>query len=149
MAIRRWEPFARQRRMEEEMARFWPHMFRPIRFLPRNLETRGTVPIDMYYTGDALVVEATVPGFKPEEVDLTVSGNELALKGEIKKGRGTKEEKFLIKEGRFDSFHRRVGLPRGLDTGRAEASYKNGVLIVTIPRVEAEKSRSLKIEVEA
>ena len=148
MAIQRWEPFAHLRRIEET-DRLWPHMFRPFRFLPRYWDENGIVPIDMYHTDDALVVKATIPGYKPEDVELTVRDSELTLKGEVKGEKETKEEHYLMQESRFASFHRTVALPKGLNTERAEASYENGVLTVTVPKSEEVKAKTVKINVKA
>lgn len=153
MAIQRWEPFAHLRRIEEEMDRVWPHTFRSFRILPwyrsGNGNGNGNVPIDAYYTDDALVVRATIPGFKAEDVDLTVTGDRLVLKGEVKGEKETKEERYLIRESRSASFHRSLALPKGLKTEKAEAAYEDGVLTVTIPKTEEVKAETHKIKVKA
>ena len=115
MAIQRWEPFAHLRRMEE-MDRIWPrmfrphtHVFRPFRFLPRYWVENGIIPIDMYHTDDALVVKVTIPGYKPEDVELSVTGDELTLKGQVKGEKETKEEDYLVRERRNASVSQFLG----------------------------------------
>ncbi|MFB3092335.1 MAG: Hsp20/alpha crystallin family protein, partial [Dehalococcoidia bacterium] len=95
------------------------------------------------------VVRATIPGFKAEDVDLTVTGDRLVLKGEVKGEKETKEERYLIRESRSASFHRSLALPKGLKTEKAEAAYEDGVLTVTIPKTEEVKAETHKIKVKA
>lgn len=147
MAIQRWEPFAHLRRMEE-IDRLLPYMFRPFRFLPGSWDENGIVPINMYHTDDALVVKATIPGYRPEDVELTVSDGALTLKGEVKGEKDTREERYLMRESRFTSFRRTVALPKGLNTEKADASYENGVLTVTVPKSEEVRAKTLKINVK-
>lgn len=151
MAIQRWEPFTHLNRMEWEVDRMWPHLFRPLRHLPRYWDVDSTVPLDMYYTDGTLVVEVTAPEFKPEVVELTITGAELSIKGEVKvekQGQEGPEQHYLVRERRVASFNRTVSLPKGLETEKATAAYENGVLTVTIPRSEKAKPKQVKIEVK-
>ena len=148
MTLQRWEPIAHLHRMEEDMDR----MFRPTRLWSRYREKIEAAPIDMYYTDDALVVKAVVPGLSPEDVELTITGGHLTLKGESKHEKHEGENgkgHYLLRESRFASFSRSVALPKGLETEKADASYENGVLTITIPRSEEVKLKALKINVKA
>ena len=151
MAIQRWVPFAHMNRMDREVDRMWPHLFRPLQQLPRYWDVDSTAPLDMYYTDGMLVVEVTAPEFKPEAVELTITGTELNIKGEVKaetQGQEGPEQHYLVRERRVASFNRTVSLPKGLETQKATASYENGVLTVTIPRSEEAKPKQVKIEVK-
>ena len=149
MILKRWEPLVELRRMDTEMDRIRRHMFRPTYLWPRFLPRDGQVAIDVYWDADNLVVRAALPGVKPEEAEVTFADSTLTISGEIKLEKEVKEEEYLHRERRSGNFRRVVALPQGLDTERAEASYDNGILTVTIPKTEESKPKSLKINVKS
>ena len=146
MTLRRWEPFNELRRMEDVFGRMRPIFLRPNRMVRRWSEERE-LPLDIFQTEDNVTVKASVPGIKPEDVEVTVEGNTLTLRGETKAEEETKEENLLLQERRYGSFCRSVTLPTGLDTGKAEASYENGVLTLSIPKRGETKPKSIKVKV--
>lgn len=148
MTLTRWEPFAELRRLDEAMDRMWREFFRPATFWPRALEAGDLyVPMDVYQTKDHLVVQVTIPGVRPEDVEVTFSGQQLSIHGEIKTGGEVKEEDYLLRERRMGSFTRTISLPDSVDTDKAEASYDHGVLTIRIPKREEVKPKSLKVKV--
>ena len=149
MVLQRWEPFSQLRRMDRDVDRIWRHMFRPHHTWPRYGTSYGAVPVDVYEDGDHLVVRATIPGVAFEDLEVTTAENVLTIKDETKVEKEVKEDEYLHREHRYGSFSRQVALPRGLDTADAKASYRNGILTVTIPKTEETKPKALKIEVEA
>ena len=104
--------------------------------------------LDVYKEGENLVIWAAVPGVKPEEVDVTITEDTLTIAGGAKSEKEVKEEDYLHREYRSGSFRRAVGLPHGYDSAKADASYDNGILTVTIPRSEESKAKSLKVNVK-
>ena len=149
MLLKRWEPFTELSRMEAEMDRTRRHTFRPLYMWPRSWDGDGRIAIDVYREADSLVVRAAIPGVKPEEVDVAVDRNTLVIKGESKVEEGVKEKEYLHRERRYGTFQRTVALPEGLDAEKADASYDNGVLTVSIPKSEESKPHSLKINVKS
>jgi len=103
------------------------------------------LPVDVYETGDAVVVKATVPGVKPEEIDVTVTGDLLTIKGEFKQEAKVEKPNYLRQERRFGSFCRQVGLPAGVNADKANATFENGVLTLEMPKVEAVKPKTVKV----
>jgi HSP20 family protein len=91
-------------------------------------------PINIYHTDKELVVKAAVPGVKPEEVDISITGDTLTIKGESRAEEKIEREDYLYQERRYGTFFRSVALPAGLNTDKAEASFKNGILTLTIPK---------------
>ena len=148
MYLKRWEPFTELGRMNREIDRMWRHAFRPAFIRPRILGEDGRVAIDVYQDDANLVVTASLPGVKPEDVDVNVTDGALTIKGESKFEQEVKEEEYLHRERRSGSFRRVVALPRGLNTKEAEASYDNGILTVTVPKSEGSVVKSLKINVK-
>jgi HSP20 family protein len=108
----------------------------------------GFLPLDVYETDDAVVVEAPVPGVKPEDVEITVSGDRLTIKGETQFEEKVEKENYIRQERRYGSFCRAVALPEGLDSDKAEAGFENGVLKVTFPKSEEVKPKSIKVRVQ-
>jgi HSP20 family protein len=103
----------------------------------------------MYQTPQAVVVKATVPGVKPEDMEITITGDTLTIKGETKAEKEIKQEDYICQECRYGSFSRTVTLPAGLKTDKAEATFENGVLTLTIPKAEEVKPKSIKVKTKS
>jgi HSP20 family protein len=93
-----------------------------------------------------VVVKASLPGVKPEDVDITISGDTLTIKGETKTEEEVKREDYLYQERRYGSFSRTIALPSSLQTDKAEATFENGVLTLTIPKIEEVKPKTIKVK---
>jgi HSP20 family protein len=109
--------------------------------------TDGSVglPLDIRNTADTLVVEAALPGVKPEDVEITVEDGTLTISAESREEREETTGETLISEIRRGSVSRSVALPQGLEADKATASFENGVLRLSIPRAEAVKPRQIRI----
>lgn len=105
----------------------------------------GALPLDMYETDTDVIVKATVPGVKPEEIEVTVTGDLLTIKGEFKSEEKVEKRNYLRQERRYGSFCRQVGLPAGVDSEKAKATFENGVLTLELPKVEAVKAKTVKV----
>ena len=102
------------------------------------------VPMDVYATDDDFVLEASLPGVKPEEVDITVENNTLTISGETRSSR-TEEGATILQEIRRGRFTRTMTLPAGLEPDKARATFEDGVLTLRIPKAEQVKPRQIKI----
>ena len=142
MTLVRWEPFRRTAVLRHPMDRWFEDGF----LRPAWHATNGASDLDIYQDGESLVVKAAVPGVKPDEVKITVTGNHLAIEGEAKDEEEQKEMDYLVRERRYGAYHRTVTLPTGLNTEKAEASLENGVLTLTIPRAEESKAKHIKVK---
>jgi len=149
MLLKRWEPFSEVRRMDGELDRVWRHFLRPYRFGAYQITDVGHVPIDVYQEGDNTVVRASLPGVKPEELDVTLAEGRLSIKGTTKFEKEVKEENYLHREHRYGSFRRVVTLPADHDPEKVEATYQDGVLTITIPKDEKSAPKSIKVEVKS
>ncbi|MDH7486995.1 MAG: Hsp20/alpha crystallin family protein [Anaerolineae bacterium] len=144
----RWEPMrdlvslreAMDRLFEESFVQPWGRWF--------GAAEEGFLPVDVYETKDAVVVEASVPGVKPEDVDVSITGDTLTIKGETKSEKKVERENYIRQERRYGSFCRAVTLPEGLDRDKAEANFENGVLTITFPKSEEVKPKSIKVKVK-
>jgi HSP20 family protein len=102
------------------------------------------VPVDVYATAEEIVVEAILPGVKPEEVDITVEGNVLTIVGDTSATVPAREG-ILLQEIRRGRFVRTLNLPEGLEPDKATATFEDGVLTLRIPKAEQVKPRQIKI----
>ncbi len=101
--------------------------------------------LDVVTTPDELVITASLPGWKPEDVDITLTGTTLTIAGELKEESRRQDESWVVNEIRRGSFSRAVELPEGLIGDRATASFDNGLLTLHIPKAEEIKPRQIRI----
>ena len=146
MNLIRWQPFSELTTLREAMDRLFDDSFVRPWHITSLLGDGAEAPIDMYHTDESVVVKATVPGIKPEEVDITITGDTLTIKGETKSEEEVKEEHYFRKERRYGAFSRSILLPNSLKTDKAEASFENGVLTLTIPKAEEHKPKQIKVK---
>lgn len=144
MTLARWDPFGDLTHVRRLMDRLWEEPLRPLSLLRAELE--GGLALDMYQAPDRVVVKATLPGAKPEDVEITITGDTLNIKGETRFEEEVKREDYLVQERRYGSFSRTVLLPGGLKTDAAEATFENGVLTLTIPKAEEAKKKTIKVK---
>jgi HSP20 family protein len=144
MAIERWDPFREAVILRDAMNSLLQESFvRPGGLAAPN--GPATMPLDISETEDAFVVKASLPGIKPEDVQMTVQGDTLTIRAESKAEEEKKGEHWHLRERRFGSFQRSVSLATPVNSERAEARYENGVLTLTLPKSEAAKPRQIKI----
>ena len=145
MTLRRWDPFSELMSVRQALDRLMEEAFRPLRAWTAPTG-EFLAPMDIYQRPDALVVKVDLPGVKPEDVEITIQGNTLSVRGEVKQEEEVKGEDYLVQERRYGSFVRSVTLPEGLAPDKAEASFENGVLTITIPKAEEAKPRTVRIK---
>lgn len=107
-----------------------------------------TPAVDVYEKDGAVVVEAPIPGFDPEKVNIQFEDGVLMISGESEKRKEVDDKNYYRKEVRTGKFARSVSLPVAVDSERAEAEYHNGVLKITVPKMEEKKAKSIKINVK-
>ncbi|MDP2718517.1 MAG: Hsp20/alpha crystallin family protein [Dehalococcoidia bacterium] len=145
MNLIRWEPCQEIATERNSMEKLFDDTF----FGPSWVVTRpgeGYIPIDMYQTDDKIVVKATVPGINPDDIEITVTGDVLTIKGEIKTEEKVEREDYIQKECRYGSFARSIPLPAGLTADKAEASFEDGILTLEIPKAEEIKPKVIKVK---
>lgn len=109
-------------------------------------EGGASIPLDLYEEGNNLVVKASVPGVKPEELNIQVEYDVLTILGEMKKDEEHKDQDYYLREHHYGRFSRSLELPRSVDANKAEAVFANGVLTITLPK--ADESRGKRIQVK-
>ena len=103
------------------------------------------MPLDVYATREALVVEAALPGVKPDDVEITVTGDTLTISATSAEERRSEDQGVLYQEIRRGSMSRALTLPENLKADEAQASFENGILRLHIPRAEQARPRQIRI----
>jgi HSP20 family protein len=148
MSIVRWEPFSDLMSLREAMDRlFEESVVRPGSRLLTPFGA-GELAVDMYETDNEVVVTASLPGVKPEDVEVTITGDTLSIKGETKSETKVEKANYLRQERRFGAFARTIALAAAVQADKAEAKFKDGVLTLSIPKAEEAKPKTIKVKTE-
>jgi HSP20 family protein len=136
----------------EEMERYFDRRMRefawPFRRWRRPVLDAWLPDIDVFVREGKIVVRADLPGMKAEDVEVTVEGEVLTIKGRREEEKEVREENYYCSERAFGEFSRAVRLPEGTLTDAIEAVCTHGVLEVTIPRPAAPAAKSVKVQVK-
>jgi HSP20 family protein len=132
--------------LETFWARPFPRLWRPdFAQLPSlSLETPA---LDVYEQKDDLIVKAEVPGLGKDEIEVTLDGNTLTIRGEKKKEEEVKDEDYYRCERTYGAFLRTIDLPAAVQPDKVHASFKNGVLEIRLPKTEEAKKSVVKVKV--
>jgi HSP20 family protein len=103
--------------------------------------------VDMVENKDEFIVKASVPGIKPDDLDISYSDDTLTIKGEIKEEKDNKEDQYHLRERRYGSFIRSIELPAKVKGDAIEASYQEGVITLRLPKAEEVKPKRIAIKV--
>lgn len=144
----RWDPFRSINKELSSLHREMDDLFR--RTFGTTMEAKGGVispTINTYAKGNMFCVEAEIPGVEKGDLDVSVDGDVLTLRGERKESKEVKEEDYIVRESQFGSFVRRLTLPEGVNTDQIHASYDNGILKISMP-VEKKLSTGRKVQIE-
>ena len=135
---RRWDPF---RDLQREVGRLFEtleplHPWRLARQFPA---------INLYDAGDRYVLSAQLPGMGPEDLDLSITGETLTMRGERKRPEGVSDESYRRQERQFGRWTRTVSLPDRVDSTQVTASFAQGILTVALPKAESAKPRHISV----
>lgn len=139
MALIKWTPFPFIDNFDEMEKGLdaWP-----------NFAQNFTPAIDVYQDKDNVVVEAPLAGIDPEKVEIAIENDVLTIRGENEKKSEVEDKNYYRKEVRWGNFYRAVQLPTQVTGEKAEAFYEKGILKITIPKAEAAKPKSIKIQMK-
>ena len=144
--LTRWEPFRDLISLREAMDR----LFEESVVRPRSGElarpTVGSLAVDMYETDEAVVVKSATPGVDPEDIDISITGDTLTIKGETKVEEEVEEENYVYRERRYGSFARSLTIPVPIQADEAEAEFEDGILTLTLPKAEEVRPKAIKVQ---
>lgn len=105
----------------------------------------GAPAIDLYQTADEVIIKASLPGVDPKEINISVTGDVLTLRGEVGAERDVEGAQYHVKERRFGAFTRSVGLPTAVVADKADAQFEHGVLTLRLPKAEEVKPKTITV----
>ncbi|PSR16467.1 molecular chaperone [filamentous cyanobacterium CCP3] len=147
--IARWEPFRGIERLHQEMN----HLFD--RFLAegdgdgdRNLKSLSFMPsAEMEETDDAIYLKLEIPGMEAKDLDVQVTESSVLVRGE-RKSESKQEDKGLVRsEFYYGQFERTIPLPARIQTDQVQADYKNGMVHLTLPKLQSEQQKVVKVDI--
>ena len=141
-AIIRWSPARDMVRLSDAMDRMFEDAW--TRPMPARVEREARLPLDVYTTPGEIVLTANVPGLKPDEVEITLEGDTLSIHGEFKAPMENVE--YVFQERSFGKFSRTLTINVPVDVNKVEATFDNGVLTITLPKAEAARPKTIKVE---
>lgn len=139
MSLIKWEPFDEFDRIFRDFG-----ALAPMRTTGAGLD----LAVDLYEDGNNLVAEMNLPGMKADDIDVEVENNHLHISGKREEISEKKEKSHYAKEIRRGSFERMVALPDEVKGDKVEAEYKDGVLRVTMPKLEEKDKSKIKVQVK-
>ena len=141
MTTKLWNPLQEMRMMENLANRLWQS----------NDYSRcedWDIPLDVMKKGDTFAVAASLPGIDAKDIEVSIEDNVLTIRAERKDpAADDKEITYLVNERPVGSFYRALRLPETIDTSKIQSSYKDGVLMITLPKAEELKKKQIKIDV--
>lgn len=142
----RWQPMSETVTLRDAMDRLFDEAFTRPWSQTESGRYRMAPTLDMFETENDVVVKAALPGMKPEEVDINVTGEMLSIKGEIKEQNESKDKAYHIREHRWGAFERTIGLPTAIVPDKAKAEFENGILTVTLPKADEVKPKTITVK---
>jgi len=148
MDLMKWDPSKTLAGLKNDVNALFDRVFEG-RGLPSLLEKGWSPAMNVVETDKDMVVSAELPGVSPDEIEVSVTGDSLTIKGEKKQETVDEGENFHRVERSYGAFARTVHLQAGVKADEAKASFKNGILSVTLPKAEGELRKTIKVNREA
>ena len=111
-----------------------------------SFEGYGVFDLDMYQNENEVVIEASIPGVDPDDINITIAGEVLTIKGEVKQEKESKSADYHVQERKYGSFSRSITLPTQIVAEKANAEFKNGILKLTLPKAEEVKPKTITVK---
>ena len=111
-------------------------------------ESEGQLSVDVYQTKDNVIIKSTIAGVKPENIDISIDNDVVTIRGQRKEEEEIKEDDYFYQECYWGSFSRSIVLPMEVKADEVEASLKNGVLTILLPKMKKSKSVAVKVKSE-
>jgi len=144
MSLERWDPFREMVSLRDAMDRLLNQsVVRPGQVLSGMRP--DAIPLDVVDRGEFFEVRASVPGVRPEDIEVTVQGDRVTLRGETKGEEERTGDNWLMREHRYGTWQRSVTLPGGVSSDSAEAQMDNGILLLKLPKAQEARPRKISV----
>lgn len=145
--IIRWDPLREMTGMRQTMDRLFDEAFaRPFASAWADGYEAGAPALDVIQTDNEIVVKATLPGVKPEDVQVSVANGVLSIRGEMREVKDKEQATYHLRERRYGAFARSINLPTDVDADKAHADFEDGVLTLTLPKSEQVKPKTIVVK---
>jgi HSP20 family protein len=144
-----WDPFKDLEAIQNEMNRLFDSSL--VRWGDKDrglLEGAWSPAVDIFDSKDNVMVKADIPGMTKDEIELSVYGVTLLIKGRKKQEKESEDKGYVRTERFYGAFNRAVRLPAAVDASKVDAKYKNGVLELILPKKEESKAKQIKIDIK-
>lgn len=146
----RWDPFKDLSRelgtLHHEMDELFRRTFGVNQEAPTEPGVRFAPPVNTFIKDRVYCIQAEIPGAERKDLDVSIDGHTLTIRGERKQLRETKEQDYLLREWQYGTFLRRLTLPEGVNTDKVQATYNEGILEITMPMDTVATGRKVLIE---
>ena len=148
MTVTRWNPWREMVSLRDAMDRLFEESYVQPRRDWREASPTGErslrLPLDVYTTPEEIVIVASLPGLTPDDVDIVIEGDTLTIGGELR--RPLENVDYLFQERPYGTLSRTLTLNVPVEADKAEASFENGVLTLTLPKIEESKPKVIKVK---
>lgn len=109
-------------------------------------DNEGQLTIDVYQTPSEIVIESTIAGVDPENLDISINNESVTIRGKRERSTKISDDDYFYQECYWGKFSRSIILPQEVDADNANASLKNGILIIRLPKLNRQKAKKLKVK---
>lgn len=145
MALIRWQPFQEMETLRRQMDQMFDELAGFQRGESANLTWKPAVELED--AGERLILRAEIPGVEAKDLDIDVSRDAVAIRGENRYEKKIEDKGFFRSEFRYGKFERVIPLPVEIENEQVQAEFKNGILTLNLPKVEAARHRVVKVNV--
>lgn len=142
----RWRPMSEAVTLRDAMDRLFDEAFTRPWGLTETGRYSMAPSVDMFETDSDVVIRATLPGLKAEDVEINVTGEMITIKGQSKQQSETKEKAYHIREQRWGAFERSLALPTTVLSDKAKAEFEDGILTITLPKAEEVRPKTITVK---
>ena len=146
MALIRWEPFREIDSLQREMNRLFDSLS-PAPTTNENMGVAFIPPAEIHETPEAIQLKLEIPGMEAKDLDVHVTAEAVSISGERQSEIQSEEKGVTRSEFRYGQFRRVIPLPTPIQNDKVQADYKNGILSLSLPKVEAEKTKVVKVNI--
>lgn len=144
MGMDRWDPFRDMVAIREAMDRWLQQSISGTGQMLSNLRP-DSIPIDLVEHDDAFEIRAALPGVKPEDIEVTVQGERITIRAEVRGGEERRGENWLMREHRYGQMQRTINLPTPVSSDSTQAHMENGVLSLRLPKLQGATARRIAV----
>ena len=144
MTLQKWDPSRDFRHIDNVRNRFW-RTYGPRVHVPQT--DSWAIPLDVVQDDNNVVITASMPGFNADDIHVTIEDGVLTIAAETASETEDSSNGYLLRERRVGKFHRAIRLPDTVDAEKAESAYNEGVLTITLGKVETKKAKKLEVKV--